>query len=160
MRVLTDAPDFSLSLTTASAYEGNVATLIAEQLNRRFGLQSYKSMNIHTCLQEALINAIVHGNLNIHAQFDSLEKFDEHYALIAERLADEDYRHRRVTISAWNSRRQLRLCISNEGSAFPLAHENAKDLSPHGRGLFLIQSLASKMWVGEDRFSLFMTFDY
>lgn len=58
-------PMFALSLTTATAYHSDTSSIIACALEERFFLDMQKRIAIRTCLQEALANAIIHGNLSL-----------------------------------------------------------------------------------------------
>ena len=158
--ILIQKPDFALCMTTASAYRASLAHLIASNLNLRFGLQNQKSLHIQTCLQEAIINAIVHGNLSIDSDFSTLTGFDSYHSLIDLRLRQAPYQHRRVSIAAWDHETHLQIAVTDQGTGYKLPEGQKNDELPHGRGLTLIQALSDRCWVGDNRRTLFMHFNY
>lgn len=160
-RILEEKPDFSLCLTSESAYHANVAQCISANLNSRFGLLDFKSINIGTCLQEAIINAVVHGNLEIDSSFKTSETMDMHYLQIERLLKTPSFKYRRVTVSAWNYEKSLKISISDQGRGIVIPQKKINDsLLPHGRGFSLMRELADEIWIGDDRRTIFMTFNY
>lgn len=148
--LLPDAPDIALSLTTASCYICNPSHIITNTLNNRFRLSGDKNLNITTCLQEALTNAILHGNLETGGNSGETE--------IGHLLAINGLR--RISIKAWDKSTYLKISVSDEGKGFSLPEEFSNDTLPFGRGLTFIKSLSDKVWVGEDKRTLYMTFNY
>lgn len=148
-----------LSLTTASCYNGNVAHLFTKCLNR-FELNDDRNLEITTCLHEAIMNAMLHGNLKMVSDFRTLNGLYRYQAEIEHRLTVDSYKSRRVTISAWQQGNHLQLAVSDEGSGFNMnKYRGNKDTLPHGRGLPLIHSLADSVWLENDRRTLFMRFE-
>ena len=157
-RILEQSPGFAICMTTASAYHTGMAHHATVALGMRFGVPYHKIMQMETCLQEAVVNAIVHGNLGIDSDFDSRENMDVHYMRIERQLKHEPYRYRRVTVCAWEDESGLRVGVTDQGQGFSLPEGRPGHLLPHGRGLHLIQTIADKAWVDEDRRTLLMTF--
>ena len=158
--LLAGTPHVLISVTTNSAYRYYIAHTITSSLNQRFGLQGYKSMQIETCLHEAILNSVIHGNLAMHSMFGSMEEMDAFYAQLQDYLAMDMYKYRRICIRAWDEAHHLKLSVSDEGAGFALIDDIAETGLPHGRGLYFIRALADHMWVGNDRRTLFMTFNY
>jgi anti-sigma regulatory factor (Ser/Thr protein kinase) len=159
-RMLDVAPDFALSLDNRTAYRCQVARDVAGALDDRFGLDGTKTIQIRTCLQEALANAILHGNLAMRDNMETRLEFDRYYAEIEARLISKSYAGRRIYCSAWASEPGLILAVCDDGSGFQLPRSHQTHEKLHGRGLFLIQSLADRVWLGDDRRTLYMQFDY
>lgn len=93
-------------------------------------------------LEEALANALVHGNLEIGSQLreDDLQAYQQ---LISHRLRETPYRNRRLHVSARFSSAEARFIVRDEGPGFnPHAVPDPTDpgciTRAHGRGLFLI----------------------
>lgn len=95
-------------------------------------------------LQEALSNAIHHGNLELDSE---LRQVDErtYYALADQRRTQDPYARRRVYVDATLSRSELNFVITDEGPGFdttkvldPTAEVNLDRIG--GRGLLLINS--------------------
>lgn len=161
--VLAHAPDFSLSLSTQSAYHNGMAHMLTQSLQRRFGLCDQKAAHVETCLQEALSNAIIHGNLEMQGLLTSLDSFERYYETVAQRVTLAPYSERRIHIMVWNHERSLELAVTDEGTGFDTLPDMNRTPSPHqksGRGLQLIQSLASRARIAADRHTLCMDFNY
>jgi len=158
--IFEDSPDLSISLTTQTCYSNNMAICVAEMLSERFGLLESKKIDVSTCLQEAIMNAILHGNLDIKSDFNSIASFKKHQAEIEERLSKNHYKDKRIHISAWDTHKGIKISVRDEGSGFSLNCEQQKDGTPHGRGLMFIKTMANDMWLGDDKRTLFMNFSY
>lgn len=156
--LLSKQPSFAINITSKHAYQFRIALAIANNLQQRFCLRHDDIKTLQTCLQEAVLNAIIHGNLEIESTFDSLHSFENYCATIEHKLQILPFRDRRVTIAAWNQSDSLKVAISDQGNGFVLASDMKDAQLPYGRGQMLIQSLASKIWVGEDSRTLWLSF--
>lgn len=157
-------PHFSLSLTSESAYRQPLAQILTDHLYARFGLSQARKMQILTCMQEAITNAIVHGNFCIQRQCESLEDFEIYYAEVERCLADHIKRELRVLVRAWDFGQSLKIGFSHSGAG-KLSSENLYACHPaitqkSGRGLFLIQSLAEQVWCDDNGHSLYVSFPF
>ncbi len=99
---------------------------------------------ITMALGEAILNAIEHGNLEIDSSLRDHENGEAYYRLAEERLTQEPYRYRKVTVTARISPEQLAYVIRDEGPGFdpstlpdPTDPENL--LKPHGRGVLMMR---------------------
>jgi len=153
-------PDFALSFGTEIAYRADVAGMVTAALHDRFAIDDSMCVNIETCLREAVINAVVHGNLSLEGRIESQKDFESYYAAIEERISKARYKNRRVNITVWNHNQHLELRVSDEGKGFVMNHDMPEITLPYGRGLFLIRSLADSMWLAGDRRTLCMMFRY
>lgn len=151
--------DLFLSLSNACCYNSGIAHLFTDSLNKRFELRGRKNEEIATCLHEAVMNAMLHGNLKMASNFRTLKGLYKYQAEIDHRLTVDAYKLRRITIGAWKNDNQIQLAVSDEGNGFNLNKYIADDALPHGRGLPLIHSLADKVWLENDRHTLFMRFE-
>lgn len=115
-----------------------------DQLKRMNLCDATDLVRVGTALQEALTNAIEHGNLELDSRLR--EEPNWAYQKLASRRQGEDrFRGRRVYVSARFTREQATFSIRDEGPGFdptqlrdPTAPENVGNLS--GRGLFLIRT--------------------
>lgn len=153
-------PDLLLSFTTASCYYGNIAHLLSECLNKRFHLNNFKKNEIKTCLHEAIMNAVIHGNLCINSNFQTTNGLYNYQTEISKRLHMAIYRLKRVNIMVWNKNDHLQVSVSDKGNGFSIANFKEDYISPNGRGLMLIIRLSDSMWIGDDRRTLFMAFNH
>lgn len=157
-------PDFGLCLTSLNTYNAEVALIITQSLTQRFVQCADKRMHLVSCLQEALANAVIHGNLCINCPRNTLEAFDRYYQTIRNLVVTPEFNDKRVYVQAWNSATHLRLCVSHEGHGM-LTADMLGECQPEkdqksGRGLFIIQSLADKVEVRNEGKSIAITFAY
>jgi CheY-like chemotaxis protein len=101
-------------------------------------------MRVGIALEEALVNSVVHGNLELGSDLRGVD--DEAYnRLVSERLAAEPFASRRVQVTASLDRHRALIVIRDEGRGFkvgelpdPTRPENME--RAHGRGLLLIRT--------------------
>ena len=100
--------------------------------------------HVGVALQEALSNAIHHGNLELDSELRQLNE-QNYYDLADERRAQNPYAQRKVYVDAVLSRSELSFIITDEGPGFdankvmdPTADVNLDRIG--GRGLLLIRS--------------------
>ena len=111
-----------------------------------------ESIRVGVALQEALRNAMHHGNLELNSEMRR-QNSEEYYRLAAERQRQPPYATRRVNFTVDESLEEARYVIRDEGNGFdpsavvdPLNADNL--LKPSGRGLFLM-----RMFMSEVRFN-------
>lgn len=116
-------------------------------------LDSGEITRINIALQEALSNAVFHGNLELSS---ALREEDEaqYFALAERRRKEPPYCHRRVHFHGELSRQKLEFVIRDEGPGFdPSVLPNPDDPEslqcPCGRGLLLIHSFMDEVSFNE-----------
>jgi CheY-like chemotaxis protein len=124
-----------------------IPTLIAcfQENIERLGFGSEQDRTrVGMALQEALDNALYHGNLEVASDLKDSNR-DDYYRLATERREQEPYRDRRIHVTVLESRDQVTYTIRDEGPGFdpnalpdPTAPENMEKAS--GRGLLLIRT--------------------
>lgn len=106
-------------------------------------------VRLGVALQEAIINACFHGNLEVSS---SLREVDHHayYDLAKERAAMPPYSERRITVSVSISSAEAIFVIKDEGPGFdphsmpdPRSPQNLD--KPSGRGLLLMQTFMDEV---------------
>ncbi len=152
------APDYALSITSASAYNNNVAHDFLAAVRRRIGVSEDLMSSLETCVQEAVANALIHGNLALERPVENLEGFIDFWEIAKQRLADDRYARRRITVALWQTQRTITLAVGDEGGGFVLSPYQPYVSALQGRGHYLIRQLSDKALVGEDRCTLFMQF--
>ncbi len=122
----------------------HLVNLLVENCDR-FGLIDDRDrMRIQVALEEALLNAIVHGNLEVSSRLRELEG-DIFEQAIIERKGLEPYRSRRVTLVAEYTHLGARFVIRDEGPGFDVdkvrnpTEDDAIALAS-GRGILLMRS--------------------
>jgi CheY-like chemotaxis protein len=106
-------------------------------------------VRIGVALQEALINALYHGNLEVHSDLQEDDP-TRYYELIEQRQAIEPYRSRSIYVDAQLSRSEAVFVIRDEGPGFdiskvpdPTEPDNLD--KPSGRGLLLMRKFMSEV---------------
>jgi anti-sigma regulatory factor (Ser/Thr protein kinase) len=106
-------------------------------------------VRVGVALNEALQNAVYHGNLELDSELRSTST-DEYFRQAQERRGCEPFCHRRVRLWARESRAEARYVIQDEGPGFDFQRALQDDPTdprnltrPYGRGLFLIRTFMS-----------------
>ena len=101
-------------------------------------------IRITVAIREALMNAIVHGNLGVGSELRE-DNLDAYYQMIDARRRQSPYQERRVHFHARETPTEARYVIRDEGAGFnpsdvpdPMHPENMERAS--GRGLLLIRT--------------------
>jgi anti-sigma regulatory factor (Ser/Thr protein kinase) len=121
-----------------------------------------KKGSIELALEEAITNAIAHGNLGLesHLKDDDTGEFER---MMEQRIKMEPYASRKVHISYGYSGDCAVFTIQDEGSGFNwkeyLKKEPTPELLSHGRGLFIIRAFASSVVFDEKGTRITIKFD-
>ena len=122
----------------------HLVTLLIEHCDR-FGLIDDRDrMRIQVALEEALLNAIIHGNLEVSSRLREMEG-DVFELAISERKQLEPFRSRMVTLIAEYTHAGARFVIRDEGPGFDVetvrnpTEDDAIALAS-GRGILLMRS--------------------
>ena len=142
---------FVLGNDTASA-----AHLISHLLDAAMTmklLSGHEQTHVGIALQEALSNAIHHGNLELDSELRQVDE-NNYYALADQRRKQHPYAGRKVYVEAALSRSELHFVITDEGPGFdirkvldPTAEVNLDRIG--GRGLLLIRSFMDSVTYNE-----------
>ncbi|WKA29842.1 ATP-binding protein [Bradyrhizobium roseum] len=142
----------SLLVTTKSAYRHHISRAFVEAIESRTTLSNDLHDRIYTATQEAVMNAVLHGNLRIEAGLrDNLERFVEFHESIERKLALPEVAGGMVRVDAlWNSK-MLYVVIRDSGdgydkAAVPSLSETIGD-SPvgRGRGLSILETICDRV---------------
>jgi hypothetical protein len=103
----------------------------------------HEERRIGIALQEAIVNAMVHGNLEISSDFRE-ESSPDYERLIKERLAIPKFARRRVRLRGQFETHQIQFKVSDEGPGFdPAAVPDPTDpdnlMKCSGRGLLMMR---------------------
>ena len=106
-------------------------------------------MRIGMALEEALINACYHGNLELDSKLRDDDE-EQYQLLLRQRVHESPYSQRRITVSYECTDRFFRCVIRDEGRGFnpellpdPFSSESLT--RPCGRGLTLIRAFADEV---------------
>ncbi len=101
-------------------------------------------------MDEALVNAMHHGNLEVDSKLRESENESRYYELIRDRKNKSPFCHRRVRVEAEFSEDHICVQISDDGKGFdpeqvndPTDESNLHKIS--GRGLFLIRAFMDQV---------------
>ena len=107
-------------------------------------------LQIAMALDEALLNAIVHGNLEVSSDLREIDEGEAYTRLISERKTEEPYCSRRVQVSLHATTTEASITIRDQGPGFdasglrdPTDPENLETLG--GRGLLLINAFMDEV---------------
>jgi len=108
-----------------------------------------ENTRIGVALDEALVNAMHHGNLELDSALRR-DDLDGYHRLIDERRRQMPYRDRRIHVSAVLDRHRATFVVRDEGSGFdpdvlPDPTEPANLARPHGRGVLLIRTFMDEV---------------
>ena len=132
----------------------NESSLIGPTIeNLQSGLPSWSHrdrLQIGMAIEEALTNAMHHGNLEVCSKLREGDSDSKYYQTIAERKQLGKFRGRKVRVEAEFSDEHICIQISDEGAGFdpasipdPRCSENLERVS--GRGLLLIRSFMDQV---------------
>lgn len=110
-------------------------------------------LRIGVALEEALLNAYYHGNLEISSELREVDH-SAYYDLSRQRCQEAPYRDRRIFVDAAFSRDELLFTVRDEGPGFdpsklPDATDPANIERPCGRGLLLMRTFMSEVRFNE-----------
>ena len=124
-------------------------TRIQDQLRQLQVCDESEIIRISTALQEALVNAIEHGNLELDSKLRE-DRGDAYARLGQERRHQEPYCNRRVRLTSEIDRNRACWRVSDDGSGFdpgslpdPTDPANLQKVS--GRGLLLIRTFMDEV---------------
>lgn len=139
----------AVSMTTARAYGLQLAAIFAGALAWRLELAEAMAADIEMALQEAVANALVHGNLGISSEpRGDAAGFRAYCATIDDRLADPLLAARRVEVFGVPVPGGVKVTVTDEGLGFELNRELAREAligEKWGRGLRIISGLARRV---------------
>jgi DNA-binding response OmpR family regulator/anti-sigma regulatory factor (Ser/Thr protein kinase) len=116
-------------------------------------LNQTASLKLRLAVQEAVVNALEHGNLELLSEWkedlrsDGSDKFG---AVRRERLCDPDYANRTVTVCSWFDGARLEISVRDQGKGFVAgsvgdATANDGGIVCSGRGLAMISSAVDEV---------------
>jgi CheY-like chemotaxis protein len=107
-------------------------------------------VQVATALDEALVNAIIHGNLEVSSELRAIEDGQQYGVLIEQRKSEPPFNSRRVYVKVLANREKAVFIIRDEGKGFspsnipdPTDPSNLEKVS--GRGLLLINAFMDEV---------------
>ncbi len=140
-------------LTCPTIYACDVALVFARALSNRLELSSNRYDKIHLALHEALVNGLIHGNLQIGSELrQSARDFVEYSRVLNERLNNPAYAQKSVSIWATWNKKKLEIKIRDEGAGYaiaPVIQRKPELTAKTGRGLRLIAGTADSCTIDD-----------
>lgn len=142
--------DLTYQLTNDDALIPRVIGQLQELLRQMEICGERELIQISTALDEALVNATIHGNLEVSSKLREVDNGREYRRLAIERRQQAPYAQRRVFVSAQLSRARAVFIIRDEGPGFdpsklPDPTDPANIEKPSGRGLLLINAFLDRV---------------
>jgi anti-sigma regulatory factor (Ser/Thr protein kinase) len=150
-----------MALSTATAYSLAPAHLFCKVLADRYGLGDALRDAIELAVHEAVVNGLLHGNLEIDSgDRQTLEGFRRYCETIETHLQDPALAGRCIEVSAVASPTSIDLAVVDAGAGYDAAGlaENDDVERKSGRGLQLIRHFAQDVRIGEGGRMLSMRF--
>lgn len=150
-----------LGLTTSTAYGVELARLFCAELAGRLGLSQDLRESMELALHEALVNGMIHGNLEIRsAGRETLELFAEYCLAVESGLADPQRGGRLIEVFAVWDDHGINLAVVDDGQGYDPSELTLAEGQYHtsGRGLKLISSLSQSVSVSDGGRKLTMRF--
>lgn len=112
-----------------------------------------ETTRVGVALDEALVNALHHGNLEVDSSMRRAD-LEGYHRLVGQRRRQSPYRERRIHVSAVLDRGRATFVIRDEGSGFdpetlPDPTDPANLARPHGRGVLLIRTFMDEVTYNE-----------
>lgn len=144
--IRNEYPHTSLSLTTDTAFRQPVADFYTQHLARLRPLSPELMNDIRTCLQEAIMNSIIHGNLKVEHDKNDIADFPDYLERVSTALKKEEYALKRISLFTWFTMSHITVCVADEGPGFAIEQPPYNPVMPYGRGLPLIRAIAQQVW--------------
>ncbi|MFG0261315.1 MAG: response regulator [Novipirellula sp. JB048] len=145
-----DQTEMTWSLVNDQSLVPDLIGRVESILNELADYDPGQHMQIAMALDEAIVNAMVHGNLEVASELKCVEDGKPYLEQIQERLMEPLYRDRRVRFSMRADRHGVTFTIRDEGPGFNLSDvpdpTDPSNLDKEGgRGLLLINTFMDEV---------------
>jgi anti-sigma regulatory factor (Ser/Thr protein kinase) len=139
----------SLIVTTRSAYRHSIVKTFVEALRRRLPLTEDLRIRIYSAVQEALMNAVLHGNLRIDGALrGSLDGLVAAQAIIEARLEAPEIGGAMIRLDAAWTASEVEITVGDSGDGYDYSGVRpAAEDSASGRGLEILQAFSDRVTV-------------
>jgi anti-sigma regulatory factor (Ser/Thr protein kinase) len=152
-------PGLCVVVRTDTAFRLSLAKVIVGVVAERVAIPTTTCHGIELALHEAIANAIMHGNLEVHSENRvNIQAYGAFCESIERRLAQPGLACRCVTVHAWWRAARLCFAIEDEGAGFTEVPRQQAEAAPHGRGIRLMQDLARSIHWNQRRRRMILTF--
>ncbi|CCD96907.1 conserved hypothetical protein [Bradyrhizobium sp. ORS 375] len=137
----------SLVVTTRSAYKHCIVKVFIHAMEHRTALTEDLRVRIYSAVQEALMNAVLHGNLRIDPDTrGSLDGLVAAHDAIESKLKSSDVAQAPIRMDALWDASQLRVLVHDSGVGYePKAVQSRAGEDSMGRGLAILQAFSDNV---------------
>ncbi len=147
-----------VSVSTKTAFRCALSQAVASALAQRLAPRQVALSDVEVATQEAIGNAVLHGNLRLSTLSSSNhEALEARIREIEDRLQNPIMAHRRVTVACDWDEAALSVEICDEGEGIPDLLEAGVAVAG-GRGLSMMRRLAAAVVFDNERKCVRMTF--
>jgi anti-sigma regulatory factor (Ser/Thr protein kinase) len=152
-----------LVVSTRAAYHTPVARVFADILANRASLSFDLQERVSTAIQEAMMNAVIHGNLRIEASLrNDIDGLTDLHKRIEQQLLDAKVAQQPITIKARWDEDEVIATIRDSGPGFA-ADRKARsvdgNVSASGRGLAIMQAFCDRIAIEDGGRTTKLSFD-
>lgn len=141
--------EFTIVLENDITLLQSLVIYIQQQLKALHLFHESERIRIGVALEEALMNAYYHGNLEVSSKLRE-EDYDEYYSLAKLRCSQSPYADRKITVHCKFEPQQMEVTVTDEGPGFdpsilpdPRDPENLE--RPSGRGVLLMKTFLDEV---------------
>jgi anti-sigma regulatory factor (Ser/Thr protein kinase) len=144
-----DRLEFSLRLQSQLTLIPQLVDLVRRAMASLPAFDATESIRVSVALEEALLNALVHGNLELTSDVRS-EGFDPNAEYFKKRCAEAPYRERQIHVLGSITSAKAKFVVRDEGPGFSLSDlPDPTDMRAlqegHGRGLRLMRTFMDEV---------------
>ena len=155
---LAQASSIFVSLTTVSAYRLQLAHHVILALDLLQPIGEERCYDMELALQEAISNAVIHGNLSVQSlENPSLTALERFSSEVEGRLADPELASQRLKVAARLGDGGIAIDVIDQGPGFTPGARKSSVAS--GRGISLIETLVSGWELLDDGRRIRLRFD-
>lgn len=142
--------EVAFSVTNEDELVPAIVARLRDQVQQMRICDEIQLMTISTALDEALVNAMIHGNLEVSSNLRVIDNGKPYREQIRQRRQQPPYRDRRVDVQLSLTREEARFRIRDQGPGFdpskiPDPRDPANLEKVSGRGLLLIHTFMDEV---------------
>jgi|GEM_PF-2377653 len=158
-----------VSLPGQIIMESGMARKFCEGIRAHTDVSSINLTTIELSLQEAIINAVVHGNLGLGSAYkETADDLTHYHQMIRDRLANDPQARKPIDVIGWWDDRHLAIAVGDQGAGYETVERRkqkdagspvtGKDRRRSGRGLEIIRRFAEDVTVANGGRTIIMSF--
>jgi len=149
--------------------ESGMARKFCEGIRAHTDVSGINLITIELSLQEAIINAVVHGNLGLGSAYkETADDLTRYHEMIRDRLATDPVARKHIDVIGWWDDDHLSIAVGDQGNGYETAERrkhkddgrpvSGKDRRRSGRGLEIIRRFAENVTVANGGRTIIMRF--